>query len=378
MPITMALPLDTGTRGRLPSLGTVVSMATDRQTLVLLLICVLMFMIFAFDIFTPPDDVSICFIYVILVSLSSFSYRGTAYWCAGLATILSGLGAFFHTPPETLSLVFFTNRTIAVAAQWLMAFLVTTRKDTEAMMRAEYEAERLKAETSRRFVDVLSHEIGTSLTVIDGQAFRIKKIIESEDVAGRSEKIRQAVRHIEDVVRQVQLASEVDQAKIQFRPSEIRLSELVDDVILQTVANRKLCSDIAGLPPVVWGSNDMLRQILDNLISNAIKYSPAETEISVIGLTQDDAAVISVIDRGRGIPEGDRAKLFEPYYRASNSRGVHGTGIGLYVVQRYIASHGGAIEIDSKLGAGTTVTIRIPIGQNPQDDSSAAAPDSVH
>jgi signal transduction histidine kinase len=122
----------------------------------------------------------------------------------------------------------------------------------------------------------------------------------------------------------------------------------------------------------------MLRQILDNLISNAIKYSPAETEISVIGLTQDDAAVISVIDRGRGIPEGDRAKLFEPYYRASNSRGVHGTGIGLYVVQRYIASHGGAIDIDSKLGAGTTVTIRIPIGQNPQDDSSAAAPDSVH
>ena len=353
------------------------SKATDYQSVVLALIILLMIGVFIFDIFTPPDDVSICFVYAVLVSISIFSHRGAAYWCAALGMGLSGLGAFIQMPLEALSPAFFANRTIAVAAQWLVAFLVTTRKDAEAMIRADYEAERLKVETSRRFIDVLSHEIGTSLTTIDGQAFRIKKLAFSgtaSDVDSRSEKIRQAVRHIEEVVRQVQIAAEVDQGKIYFEPGEINLANLVAEVVQQSGAEQRISLDTTALPIKMWGSADMLHQAIGNVISNAIKYSLPDTNIAVLGRTEDQFALLSVSDCGRGIPGSEQAKLFEPYYRASNSRGIHGTGIGLFVVQRYIKSHGGAIEISSELGVGTTVTIRIPIGQRDGTRAPAANP----
>ena len=341
--------------------------APERQGTVLIVICLMMFGVFIFDIFTPPDDVSICFIYAVLVSTSIFSYRRAAYLCAALSTILSGIGAFIQTPSEALSLVFFANRTIAVATQWLVAFLVTTRKHAEAMMRAEYEAERAKVETSRRFMDVLTHEIGTSLTNIDGHAFRIKKLVAPDDggdLGVRSDKIRSAVRHIEQVVRQVQTASEVDQGTIQVEPGEVNLRSLVTDIVLESGSDSRIQVDTSALPTVVWGSAEMLQQAVANLISNALKYSPPDSMVSVVGDADGAQARITVSDQGRGIPEEEMEKLFEPYYRASNSRGIYGTGIGLYVVDRYVRSHGGSIEVKSQLGAGTTVTMRIPIGQS--------------
>lgn len=339
--------------------------APERQGTVLIVICLMMFGVFIFDIFTPPDDVSICFIYAVLVSTSIFSYSRAAYLCAALSTILSGIGAFIQPPSEALSLGFFANRTIAVATQWLVAFLVITRKHAEAMMRAEYEAERAKVETSRRFMDVLTHEIGTSLTNIDGHAFRIKKLVASDDggdLGARSDKIRSAVRHIEQVVRQVQTATEVD--KIQVEPGEVNLRNLVTDIVLESGSDSRIQVDTSALPSVVWGSAEMLQQAVANLISNALKYSPPDSIVTVVGDADRSQARITVSDRGRGIPEEEVEKLFEPYYRASNSRGIHGTGIGLYVVDRYVRSHGGSIEVKSQLGAGTTVTMRIPIGQS--------------
>ena len=340
--------------------------ASERQGTVLIVIGMMMFGVFTFDIFTPPDDVSICFVYAVLVSASIFSYRRAAYLCAALSTILSGTGAFIQAPSETLSLGFFANRTIAVATQWLVAFLVTTRKDAEAMMRAEYEAERVKVETSRRFMDVLTHEVGTSLTNIDGQAFRMKKLVSSDDgrdLGARFDKIRSAVRHIEQVIRQVQTASEVDQGRIRVEPVEVNLRSLVADVVLGFGSDSRIRVDTSALPLVVWGSAEMLQQTVANLISNALKYSPPDSMVSVVGDADGHQARIAISDQGRGIPEEEVEKLFEPYYRASNSRGIHGTGIGLYVVDRYVKSHGGSIEVKSRLGAGTTVTLRLPIGR---------------
>jgi len=351
------------------------------HNLVLTCICFVMFAIFIFDIATPPDDVSICFIYAVLISVSIFSFRGAAYLCAALATALSWLGAFIQTPSETLSVVFFANRAIAVMAQWLVAFLVTFRKDSEARMRANYETERRKAETSRRFIDVLSHEIGTSLTMIDGHAFRLKKLIgsdEPQNLAGRADKIRRAVNHIEAVVRQVQLASEIDNDKSRFRPTALKLGELVVDIVLQVEGARKIQTDLSDLPAMVRGDPDMLQQVVANLLSNAIKYSPVGAEVIVSGRTAENFAVLSVTDQGRGIPNEEKLKLFDPYYRASNSRGIQGTGIGLYLVERYITFHGGSISIASELGVGTTVTIRIPIGQMLSDNTHATTANPLH
>jgi signal transduction histidine kinase len=130
---------------------------------------------------------------------------------------------------------------------------------------------------------------------------------------------------------------------------------------LNSRGERDIQIDAAGLPPTTWANPEMMRQVIANLVSNAIKYSRPDTPISVWGRREDRFAAVSISDRGIGIPEGELSKLVEPYYRASNSRGVPGTGIGLFVVQRYVARHGGTVDIDSALGVGTTVTIRIPV-----------------
>ena len=330
----------------------------------LVLVAALMAGVFVFDILTPPDDVSICFIYAVLIPLAIFSFHRAAYACAALATSLSVLGAFFQPPHDQLSLVFFANRAIAIVAQWLVAFLVTSRQEAEAKIRSEYEAERTKGETSRRFVDMLTHEIGTSLTLIDGQAYRLKKLAASDDegVTTRAEKIRGAVKHIDVVIRQVQAASEADQASERFEPEDVNLASLIGDLVVQLKGDREIQTDIGSLPPVVRGNSDMLQQVVANILSNALKYSPENTAVSVWGRAEADSAILSITDRGRGIPSAEKSSLFEPYYRASNSRGVAGTGIGLYVVRRYVSAHGGAVEIESDLDVGTAVTVRLPVG----------------
>ncbi len=336
-----------------------------RHALTMIAICLAMVGVFAFDIYTPPDDVSICFIYAFLVSLSALSHPRAPYICAALGTVLSLTGAFIQPPYDELSVVFFTNRAIAIAAQWLVAFLVILRRNSELRTRADFMKERAKAETSRRFVDVLTHEIGTSLTTVDGQAFRLKKILATnatDDAMQRVDKIRQAAKHIESVLRQVQVASEIEQGALEIARAPVNLADIIAETVVEVADNHPVNIDTGQLPPAVHGNADMLQQVITNLLSNAVKYSPTDAPISIWGRTNNTMAVVSVSDRGRGIPEDELNKLFDPYFRASNSRGVHGTGIGLYVVRQYIENHGGTIDVTSELGSWTTVTFEIPVG----------------
>lgn len=330
----------------------------------------LIFVVFIFDIFTPPDDVTICFIYSVIIVLSIFSRYRTAYLFAALTSVLSILGSFVSPPPGTLSVVFFANRAIAVVSQWIVAFLVTNRKKTEAQMRADLEEQKASAETSRRFLDVLSHEIGTSLTTIDGQAFLLKRGLREPDPnLVRADKIRGAVRHILAIVQRVQLASEVGERTAELRADAVDLRALVEDIVLETNNDAvTIDTDLARLPEMISGDPDMLRQIVENIVSNAVKFSQPLGTISVTGSRRDGFAVLIVRDRGRGIPEDEKGKIFSPYYRARNSRGSHGAGIGLYVVKQFVETHGGTIHIDSTLGQGTAVTINLPIESPPKDD----------
>jgi signal transduction histidine kinase len=355
---------------------------TIREVAVLTLILSLMGIVFVFDILTPPDDVTICFIYAVLVFLTLFSHGHAVYLCAAIATCLSVLGSFINPPTEAHSMVFFANRGIAIMAQWIVAFLVMTRKDAEMRMREDFDDQRLKAETSRRFLDVLSHEIGTSLTRIDGQAFLLRKNAQTQkpaDTTTRAEKIRDAVQHILTIVQQIQLGSEAGERATDMTPSAVDLQGLIADIALNSGTDEVTIEiDLTELPPTVWGDSDMLRQVFDNILSNAVKYSPPGGAIRVHGAAEDRVAIVTVIDHGRGIPDDEQAQIFTPYYRARNSRGVHGAGIGLYVARRFVDSHGGSIVIDSRLNAGTTVVIRLPIEPVSSEELSVPIAHPLH
>lgn len=336
------------------------------EPLIVAAIAALIASIFLFDIMTPPDDVSIPFLYTMPIFLTLFSRYRIAYPLAAISTALSVGGAFIQPPRELFDIVFLTNRSIAIGAQWLVAFLIVMRKQTEMKMRADFEAERQKAEAGRRFIDVLSHEIGTSLTTIDGQAFRMRKLAtdrDESDVGVRADKIRQAVRRVESVVRQVQLVSEVGEGAIYFRPEPLSLSVIVKDLLLDVPSSRPVVAEVTSLPEVVYADADMIRQVVENLLSNALKYSPPGSPIEIRGASGADRVTLTIADHGRGIEPDEMAKLAQPYFRGRNSQGVHGTGIGLYIAKRFVASHGGSLEISSTPGLGTTVTVTIPLGR---------------
>jgi len=356
------------------------SRISTKEWLVFAVMMILMATVFVADIHTTPDHVTICFIYTAITFLSIFSFYRSAYIAAGIASLLSVVGSFANPPAESLSIVFFANRAIAIASQWLVALLVTTRKDADALVRADLAEQTANAETRRRFLDVLSHEIGTSLTTIDGQAFLLRRSLDEADRA-RAEKIRGAVRHIQAIVQQVQLASEVGERASDMRRVPVDLRRLVEDLFVDIDAGSvSVTAELSGLPDAIHADPDMLRQIIGNVLSNAIKFSPPGGDVRITGANRDGQAVLTVTDRGRGIAPDERDRIFEPYYRARNSRGVHGAGIGLYVARKFVEHHRGTIEVEDAVHVGTSVTIRLPVAgpATAPDGNDADAASSLH
>jgi signal transduction histidine kinase len=105
----------------------------------------------------------------------------------------------------------------------------------------------------------------------------------------------------------------------------------------------------------------LLRQILINLISNALKYSNAEEKVELQIFREDKDIVFHVLDRGIGIPPEDYPHLFESFHRAKNVGNIPGTGLGLSIVRKSVELHGGSITAKSEIDRGTTITVRLPI-----------------
>jgi signal transduction histidine kinase len=123
--------------------------------------------------------------------------------------------------------------------------------------------------------------------------------------------------------------------------------------------------ELPDQPVVVVGDDLRLQQVLYNLVSNAIKYSPSQAEV-LIRITQvDETASIIVVDQGIGIPAESLPHLFQRFYRASNVDPQHisGMGIGLYVVKEIVTLHGGEITVESAENTGSTFTVRLPLAK---------------
>ena len=323
--------------------------------------------IFIFDIIVAPDDVSIAFIYTIPIFVSILHRTCNVYMLAALTTALSIAGLV--TLPSDAGVSLYVNRAIAILTQWVAAALVTSRRKAEQLLHHNLDVEWQKTQRQRRFLDIVSHEIGTSLTTIDGQAFRLARrsaVIEPAEMSQRSGKIRGAVRHIQSLMQHIQLVSEIENQALRPQRTDVSLAALVKDLVAQaryTYPQAAIEVDTAALSATLSIDAFMISQIIENIVSNAAKYSPPGAPITVVGTATDDAAILVVTDKGRGIPADELEHVFAVYYRAHNSHDVHGTGVGLYVAERFAAAHGGTVVIDSRLGIGTEVTLRLPLSE---------------
>ncbi len=157
--------------------------------------------------------------------------------------------------------------------------------------------------------------------------------------------------------------SRLEQNELALTLGEVDLVALVRDVVRVFSVTRAIDLRVAGGQLVVAGDANRLRQVVENLLGNAIKYSPGGEPVEIALRGRGAAVELAVRDRGIGIPEADRAKLFGRFARASNARalGIGGTGFGLYLSKSIVDLHGGTIEVESAEGQGSTFRVTIPV-----------------
>jgi signal transduction histidine kinase len=221
----------------------------------------------------------------------------------------------------------------------------------------------------RNFVSMASHEFRTPLTIIDGHAQRLIKMkdrLAGDDIGERAGKVRSAVLRMTHLIDNLLNSSRLIDggAEPYFHPAEIDVAALLREVsqLHREIAPRSHIVEKFGTAPMrMTGDPKLLFQVFSNVISNAVKYSPDDGPIEIGAGIESDAVVVTIADRGIGIPAHDRDRLFERYHRGSNVSGIVGTGVGLYLVKMVVDLHGGSIGVESTEGEGSRFTLRLPI-----------------
>jgi two-component system OmpR family sensor kinase len=218
----------------------------------------------------------------------------------------------------------------------------------------------------RRFVADASHELRTPVTTIRGYA----ELYRVGGLAG-GEALDEAMRRTEqEAIRMARLVEDLlNLAKLdEGRPLELRdvdLAELVHDAARDAAAvdpGRVITAE-ADRPVVVRGDEDRLRQVIANVVGNALVHTPPGTAIELRVDATDGTACIAVTDHGPGMPPEVAAKVTQRFYRADPARARNrgGSGLGMSIADAAVSAHGGTIGVDSVVGQGTTVTVTLPV-----------------
>jgi signal transduction histidine kinase len=236
-----------------------------------------------------------------------------------------------------------------------------------ALLEEQLAQEQRLALAQRNFISMASHEFRTPLTIIDGHARRLMKVkgATGTETGERVGKIRTAVLRLTHLIDNLLSSARMMDggAELYFHRDDMDLAAVLREVCQQhreMVPNAQIVEhfDADGIPIV--GDAKLLQQAFSNLLSNAVKYSPSGGIITVEAETVGGDAIVTVADRGIGIPAGDHGRLFERYHRGSNVSGIVGTGVGLYLVKMAVDLHGGAVEVKSKEGDGARFIVRLP------------------
>jgi signal transduction histidine kinase len=325
-------------------------------------------MIFFFDTLTRQDDVSIGFLYT-LPTLMGFFVRSVPLLkiIVGLSSVLIVIGCFVPLPVDEDLWVFGANRVLAVIMVLITGGMIHYRFKLERTFGEALARERGASATQRAFVSMVSHEFRTPLTIIDAEAYRLTRLKETlspTDIERRAGSIRDAVKRMVALIDRVLCSAQAEQNRINVAMEPVNLPEL----ILSVCQERHRDSDNAiefsagDLPDEIIADKSLLTYVFDNLIGNAIKYSPGGAPIHVSGMRDSDGGVsVSVRDQGIGIPAEDISKLFDAYYRGGNVSSVPGNGVGLYIVRTFVRLHGGRVRVDSTMGQGSVFTVHLPL-----------------
>jgi signal transduction histidine kinase len=228
------------------------------------------------------------------------------------------------------------------------------------------------------FLASMSHELRTPLNAVIGFSDVLLErmfgeLNERQDEYVRD--IRDSGRHLLELINEILDLSKVEAGRMELEPTELSLPELLEQglaLVRERAARQRLtvALEIASDVGEVWADEIKLKQVVVNLLTNAVKFTPEGGRVSVAAVVAGDEVVVTVRDTGIGIAPEDQARIFEAFQRGDRRASTEGTGLGLTLSKRFVELHGGRVWVESAVGSGSTFGFTIPGKGSPWAPSS--------
>jgi PAS domain S-box-containing protein len=255
-----------------------------------------------------------------------------------------------------------------VIGLFVMIFDVTDRKLANDEISRAYAKEKELSELRAQFVSMTSHEFRTPLASIMTSSELLQHYGHNwprEKNEVHHSRIQSSVKQIISMMDDVLIIGKSDAGKLvceKHPENPVEMTQtILDEIALNSKQSHAIVFDFSDTVMTTWLDRKLYRQIVSNLVTNALKYSSKGSTVSVKLNLIDDELQLKITDKGIGIPDSDREQMFQAFFRARNVGDTPGTGLGLPIVKRSVDAHGGTISIDSSENVGTTVTITLDV-----------------
>ena len=249
-----------------------------------------------------------------------------------------------------------------------IALDITQRKRAEEEVLKSLEREKELGQLKSNFVSMVSHEFRTPLGIIQSSAELLRDFHPRMQAGERNEQLASISRNTQrmaGMMEEILVLSQLDAGKLMFQPAPLDLNiychRLVDEVLSATNRRCQIELSLSSIPCTAEADERLLGHIFTNLLSNAVKYSEPSATVHWTVERRGSDAVCVIRDCGIGISEKDQERLFTAFHRGSNVGTRAGTGLGLVLVKRCAELHGGKVQINSKIGEGTTAIVKLPV-----------------
>lgn len=250
-------------------------------------------------------------------------------------------------------------------------------KDRTQSLSDALEKEKELNELKSRFVSIASHEFRTPLSAILSSAYLVSRYTKTAEQGNRDKHIARIVSSVNllnDILNDFLSVGKIEEGKIQLRITEFDIKALIEEIVseMQTILKpgQIILHDHVGDNKVMMEPS-LLRHIVMNLISNAIKFSPEHSPIEINCIHKPGQLFLAVRDHGMGIADDDKPHLFSRFFRGGNVSNIQGTGLGLHIVAKYAELMNGTIVCNSALNSGTEFLITFDLNKNDDEDNTA-------
>jgi signal transduction histidine kinase len=315
-----------------------------------------------------------------ILPVAGFLLLALLVLCAILVPILRRVTAAVEVRNRRLVQQAATLERSLAAAQEARSEAEAARREIAEQNKRLVELDRLKDE----FLSLVSHELRTPLTSIRGYL----DLVLDEEAGELNHEQRRFLQAVERnsgrllrLVGDLLFVAQADAGRLSLERAKVDLAELAAHCVegAAPAASEKSVTLVllADPVPALVGDRGRLAQVLDNLVSNALKFTPEGGTVEVRTQSDGDVVILEVEDTGIGIPQADQPRLFERFFRSSiaDDQAIPGTGLGLAIVKAIVEAHGGRISIESREGKGTTFRVDLPLAaeSEPVEEVEAAA-----